>query len=99
MSSKSSSQIDRLIAESKQVTSDLMALRHEMGRRPRAQWPAFGGPMDRAFMISANIHRIAEELYDLRKASREPEPEPEYIDEPKPRALGNGQLRLTSGGR
>lgn len=96
---KKSALIDRLIAESKQVTADLMALRHEMQRRPDSPF-YLGGPRDRAFLISSNIYRMADDIRSLgdRLEKREIETEPEYI-KPRPRALENGQLRLGNGGR
>jgi hypothetical protein len=100
MSARASSPvIDRLIKESKQLTTDLMALRHELERHALSKFQTFGGPHDRAMLIYGNANRIADDIYKLARGEDEPEPEIKPFDLPRPRALGNGQLRLTGGGR
>lgn len=92
----SSSLIDRLIAESKQITCDLMALRHEMERK--AEPTITGGWKERVRLIESNLRSMGDTVFALAYGKSEPEPEfPEF--EQRPRALGNGQLRLTAGGR
>lgn len=94
----SGSNIDRLIAESKQVTSDLMALRHELQRGTPDR--VFGGWKNRADLLYGNLQRMTDELFALRYPK--PEIDSEEISDfatPRPRALTNGQLRLTAGGR
>lgn len=99
--SRHASMIDRLIAESKQATSDLMALRHEIERSGLRRARYLGGPADRAYLVCSNLRAIADDMHKLWEqmttlADEEEPPAP--INRPT-RAIGNGTLRLTAGGR
>lgn len=81
--------IDQLIRESKQLTTDLMALRHEM-QRPGSRLSVFGGPRDRADLIYGNAQQITKEIWELSH------PEPMHIRRSETgRELGDGKLLLT----
>lgn len=98
---RSTSFIDRLIAESKQATSDLMALRHEIeraGLKRRTYWG--GGPGERARLVYDNLHKLADHVHKIWEADIDDDDDAPIVNEkPSQRTLGDGQLRLTSGGR
>jgi len=95
-----SPQLDRLIAESKQVTSDLMALRREVCSKiyASARDCRYSPATDRAYLVLNKLGDMRDEMHELwAQASglREPKPEPM---QPAPRlALTSGKLWLTGG--
>lgn len=78
----STPEIDRLIAESKQVTTDLMALRHEVLRfaslHPRSSRP-MRMPADRAYLIIENVRGMSESLHQLWESMIHPPKEIEIV--------------------
>lgn len=99
----STPQLDRLISESKQVTSDLMALRHELVRCATSRTNEKRRmPADRAYLIMDNLHAMSRELHELWEAMIHPPKEIEHVREFKEQrtlTLHDGQLRLGNGGR
>ncbi len=95
-----SPQLDRLIAESKQVTADLMAVRHEAQRliSARARETQFRPVRDRVSLVIDRLTLMSNELFELWQESspykNKPEPEPVNRDAP---LLTNGQLTLIGG--
>ncbi len=86
--------IDQLIRESKQLTTDLMALRHEL-RRSESRGTIFCAARDRMDLIYDNARRIADEIFALRYP-----PQPKIVRQREMvREIESGQLRLTAGGR
>jgi hypothetical protein len=99
-SRRPSTTIERLIAESKQITSDLIALRHEVERkdhRRRSIWG--GGQADRMRLICDNARVLADDMHKLwsQEVGLGDDDSPITIEPPQKRALGNGQLYLTGG--
>lgn len=109
----STPQVDRLISESKQVTTDLMALRHEIARFASQR----GGddqrrvPADRAYLIVDNIRAMSDELHKLWLSMIHPPSEIEKAPGEQIHGVArrlyrqgtfvprDGQLRLGNGGR
>lgn len=91
--------IDRMIAESKQITADLMALRHEMNRRDTARRSIWGnGRSERAYLIYENARHLTDDMFDLWTARKDTSDDDSPVVVERPRlALGNGQRFLTGG--
>jgi hypothetical protein len=101
--SRRASTLDRLIAESKQATSDLMALRHEIERVGLRRARYLGGPADRAYLVCSNLRSLADDVHKLWEQATNladaDEDEPAAPINRPMRAIGDGTLRLTAGGR
>jgi|GEM_PF-6911394 len=99
--SRRTSMLDRLIADSKQATSDLMALRHEIERSGLKRMRYVGGPADRAYLVCSNLRSLADDVHKLWEQATslaDEDDAPEPMNRPV-RAIGNGTLRLTAGDR
>ena len=101
MNGKGKSTIDRLIADSKQVTADLLVLRRFSTSSVRAYRSSYHDDpaVTRARLILDQMDTMRDQLYALWEVAvglREPEPEPAF-PRPDPRPLTNGALRLIGG--
>jgi hypothetical protein len=92
-------ELDRLIARSKQITSDLMVVRRELKMFiERPDKFRFRTPDDRVFLVLGNIHDLASDLRELwDKPAREHHPAPEPGDSQTTLTISNGRLWLTPG--
>jgi hypothetical protein len=90
--------IDSLIAESKQITADLMTLRREVERHPKEALDRYSSARTRAGLIVDAADRMTHQLRDFWYGTdiKETEDAPARM---RRAVLHNGTLRLTSGGR
>lgn len=95
-----SPQLDRLIADSKQVTVDLLALRREVSSKvyASAQDCRYSPATGRAQIVSDKLREMGDEMHELwAQAAGLREPEPSPRERTSDLALTNGTLWLTGG--
>jgi hypothetical protein len=98
-----SPQLDKLIAQSKQITADLMVLRNEVSKTiyRSARAARFGTATSRANLIVDATRELSDEIYEIwaqMAGLRDPIPEPKApFPRPAPRRIGQEKLFLTGG--
>jgi hypothetical protein len=95
----STSELDRLIACSKQITEDLLALRREaksISPLPSIERRSYR-VTDRLSLVIDNTHLLATDLYALWESAIDARAAKRERAESTARALENGQLKLISG--
>jgi len=95
----SSPQLDRLIAQSKHITADLMTVRRDATRvmTGHAGRIAIDSARSRISLVVEQMHAMSQELWTMWEDSspyKHTEPAPRVRDA---KALENGQLRLIGG--
>jgi hypothetical protein len=90
--------LDTLIASSKQLTTDLMSLRHELQRAlaSRGSERQLRTAKDRLSLALNNTHDLSRDLFAFWETLHE---RGKATVEATGPALGNGRLQLTKGGR
>ena len=102
----SKSTFDHLVAESKQITADLIALRRDAAKLTQLNRGVLAEQTlrmiaDRAYLTSTAIRALAQTVSDVWMDAAGLRDKEEDNDWPiaEARALSNGQLTLTSGGK
>ena len=99
MNGKAKSTLDRLIADSKQITADLLVLRKSATSNVRTYRRSYHDDptVTRSRLILDQMDGMRDQLHTLWEIAvglREPEPD---FPRPAPRPLTSGALRLTEG--
>jgi hypothetical protein len=95
------SQLDHLIAQSKQITEDLMTVRRQakIPASSRSEREARRRVEDRLYLVLESLHGLTDEVREAwMQAARISTPKQERAEAVRT-ALDNGQLKLISGDR
>lgn len=93
------SALDQLIAQSKQITEDLMAVRREAKRTISARClkDARQRAENRLYLVLTSLHALTDDVRDAwEKAADLDEAKPQWMNAVRA-ALDDGQLKLVSG--
>lgn len=100
------SEFDHLVAESKQITADLIALRRDAMQLAQSRFGLAPSRLaliaERAYLTMTAIRALQETLHDVWKDAagiRERIEDEENFDGRNTRALTSGQLRLATGSK
>jgi hypothetical protein len=100
------SEFDHLVAESKQITADLVALRRDAMQLAQSRFGLAPSRLaliaERAYLTMSAIRAMQETLHDVWKDAsgiREQVADDEDFDGRSTRALTSGQLRLATGSK